>query len=83
MSDSINTYPGAHRNTGPSGGRTLSNKIYKRIGIFVFYDATGVVDDYVEVLLKSMRKEVQKLIVVVNGVIERSGYQRLKRIYSG
>lgn len=80
MSDSINTYPGAHRNTGPSGGRTLSNKIYKRIGIFVFYDATGVVDDYVEVLLKSMRKEVQKLIVVVNGVIERSGYQRLKRI---
>ena len=55
-----------------------SANTYKRMGIFVFYDAVGVVDDYAEVLLESMRKEVQKLIVIVNGTVESIGYQRLK-----
>lgn len=52
---------------------------YKRMGIFVFYDAMGVVDGYVEHLLESMQNEVQKLVVVVNGAIVGSSYQKLKK----
>lgn len=41
-----------------------------RIGIFVFYDASGRLDNYIEVLLKSFQKIFLKLIVLVNGKIE-------------
>lgn len=41
----------------------------KRLGIFVFYDAFGIMDSYVEVLLESVLLEVQKLVIIVNGNI--------------
>ena len=49
---------------------------YKRMGIFVFYDAIGVMDEYAENLLESIQREVQKLIVIVNGTIVNSAYHR-------
>ena len=52
---------------------------YKRMGIFVFYDAIGVMDEYAENLLESIQREVQKLIVIVNGTIVNSAYQKLKK----
>lgn len=54
--------------------------IYKRIGIFVLYDEKGIVDDYVEVLLKGMQTVLQELIIVVNGFITDVGFQRLRKI---
>lgn len=50
----------------------------RRIGIFVFYDALGCVDDYVGVLLASMQKILEELVVIANGRVEDEGYQKLK-----
>lgn len=52
---------------------------YKRLGVFVFYDEMGIVDDYVEVLLNSMLTVLWELIVVVNGSITDAGYQKLRK----
>lgn len=56
------------------------NRTYKRMGVFVFFDIKGIVDDYVEVLLKSITEVLQELIIVVNGFITEVGYQRLRKI---
>lgn len=50
-----------------------------RIGIFVFYDSSGHVDEYVEVLLNSMSVILKKLIIVINGKIEDLDYKRLNK----
>ena len=39
----------------------------KRLGIFFFFDAQGVVDSYVEALLAGMVKNLSELVIVVNG----------------
>lgn len=52
-----------------------------RIGIFVFYDADGIVDKYVENLLKSLISELQELVIVINGSIQ-SGDRNLLRKYA-
>lgn len=49
----------------------------KRLGIFAFYDAFGIVDSYVEKLLDSTIAEVKKLIIVVNGNIIEDSRQKL------
>ncbi len=51
----------------------------KRMGIFVFYDVSGTVDEYVEFLLNSMCGIIQKLIIMVNGTIKPIGYNILKK----
>lgn len=53
---------------------------HRRIGIFVLYDEKGIVDDYIEVLLKDMLTVLQELIIVVNGSITDVGYQKLRKI---
>ena len=50
----------------------------RRLGIFFFYDAQGIVDDYISVLLAGMRPCVDELIVVVNGHLSTDGHDRLK-----
>lgn len=50
-----------------------------RIGIFAFYDEKGHVDKYVDVLLSSIQKVIQKLVIVVNGQIEEESYINLKK----
>lgn len=50
----------------------------KRIGVFVLYDASGQVDDYVCFLLNSMLEVVQRLIVIINGAVKSSGYKKLE-----
>lgn len=52
----------------------------RRIGIFVLYDEMGIVDEYVEVLLKSLMNVPQELVVIVNGDITENGYHRLRKI---
>lgn len=49
----------------------------KRLGIFVFYDVSGVVDQYVEVLLDGLLAVLDKLVIVVNGNIIKKSKQKL------
>ena len=51
----------------------------KRLGVFVFYDASGIVDPYVEYLLESMKNIIQKLIIIINGEIKDEEYNKLKK----
>lgn len=44
-----------------------------RIGIFCFYDKDGIVDQYVEFLLQSLRYCLNNLVIVVNGKISDNG----------
>lgn len=41
----------------------------KRCGIFVFFNEHGIVESYVEILLKSLEEEIDKLIIIINGDI--------------
>ena len=50
-----------------------------RFGIFVFYDASGIVDRYVEVLLQGLLPYLKKLVIVVNGDITPESEKRLKK----
>ncbi|QPL05819.1 MULTISPECIES: rhamnan synthesis F family protein [Actinomyces] len=49
----------------------------RRLGVFFFFDADGVVDRYVEVLLEDLLHSLSELIVVVNGHLSAKGYARL------
>ena len=40
----------------------------KRMGIFIFYDEAGIVDEYIEVLLSSMQDILERLVVIVNAM---------------
>lgn len=51
----------------------------KRLGIFCFYDENGVVDDYIEYLLSDLVKNLEKLIIVINGRINNNGLIMLKK----
>lgn len=50
-----------------------------RIGIFLFRDEQGIVDDYVCYLLNDMCKNLDMLYIVVNGVLTEDGRVLLKR----
>ena len=49
----------------------------KRLGIFFFFDAQGVVDSYVEALLADMVKNLSELVIVVNGEVTAKSYAKL------
>ena len=40
-----------------------------RLGIFVFYDEEGIADDYIFYLLDSIKSIIDKIVIVVNGII--------------
>lgn len=52
----------------------------KRFFIFVFYDKNGVVDSYVPHLLSSIKNSNDKLVIVVNGDINKNGKSKLEKI---
>lgn len=49
----------------------------KRIAIFSFYDKDGIVDAYVEFLLKELKAVSTRLIIVINGNINQIGFNKL------
>lgn len=51
----------------------------KRLGVFVFYDAQGVVDDYVTFLLAQMKQVCCEIVAICNGNLTIAGSQRLKQ----
>lgn len=53
----------------------------KRIAIFCIYEETGAVDRSTYVLLGGLVKVIDKLVVVVNGELQPSDQERIKREY--
>lgn len=50
----------------------------KRVGIYVFFDEDGYVDDFVIFYLRSLLKNLDRLIVIVNGTITAEGRKRIE-----
>ena len=48
-----------------------------RIAIFSFYDSEGIVYDYVEYYLNELKKNVARLVIVINGQILENGKKKL------
>lgn len=44
-----------------------------RIGIFCFYDKEGIVDEYVEFLLKELCRCLSSLVIIINGNVSVKG----------
>ena len=53
-----------------------------RLGIFFFYDAQGVVDDYVLKLLDGFMPHFSDLTIVCNGKLNDAGREKLLRYTS-
>lgn len=51
----------------------------RRLGIFFFFDAQGVVDSYVEAMLEDMSRNVEEIVTVVNGDVSAKSYAKLDR----
>lgn len=51
-----------------------------RLGIFSVYDAEGIIDDYIIVLLKAVKKHLDKLLVVCNGILSPTGRNKLNEV---
>ena len=51
----------------------------KRLGVFVFYDPQGVVDDYVLYLLGAVRSVCTEMVTVCNGKLTDEGRERLSQ----
>ena len=51
----------------------------RRLGVFVFFDPQGIVDDYVLYLLEQMRGICSEIITVCNGALTDEGKSRLLR----
>lgn len=51
----------------------------KRLGIFFFYDADGIVDDYVTVLLDGLLPHFTELTIVCNGKLREPGRAKLSK----
>lgn len=50
----------------------------RRLGIYFFFDADGVVDDYVVYYLEKLREVCSEICVVVNGILTEDGESRLR-----
>ena len=55
-----------------------SDRPGRRIGIFLFHDADGIVDDYIVYLLREMMQNLSRLIVMVNGSVDEAGRRKLE-----
>ena len=52
----------------------------KRIGIYFFYDQDGIVDEYNLVLLRDLKENLEKLLVVCNGALTPEGKARFASV---
>ena len=50
----------------------------RRLGVFVTYDPDGLVDDYIVFLLRDMKRNLARLIIVANGPLTEAGRIRLR-----
>ncbi|MBH5319147.1 rhamnan synthesis F family protein [Paenibacillus sp. GSMTC-2017] len=61
---------------------TTKNKSMKRLGIFLFYDKDGIVDDYIPYMLEDLNKNIDKLVIVCNGKLSVEGRQKFEKLSS-
>ena len=57
-----------------------NEKRMKRIGIYFFYDQAGIVDEYNLVLLRDLKQNLEKLLVVCNGELTPEGKARFSSV---
>lgn len=50
----------------------------KRLLVYFFWDADGIVDDYVVHSLKALGEHCSEIVVVVNGEVNTDGYRKLR-----
>lgn len=48
----------------------------RRAALFFFYDGQGIVDDYVTYMLRDLRPNLDKLYIVVNGLLTPEGREK-------
>lgn len=68
------------RKSGGSERLIITDKSPRRLAVYVFHDAEGIVDQYVEVFLRGLREEVSLLRVVVNGSVDEAGRHLLEAV---
>ncbi len=49
----------------------------KRLGVIAIYDKVGKIDTYIDYLISSMSKISHKLVVIINGSIQKEDYARI------
>ena len=52
----------------------------KRIGIFAYFDKDGIIDEYIPVLLKSVKEHCDYVLVVVNGYLLPEQAEKINKI---
>lgn len=52
----------------------------KRLGIILCYDKDGIIDDYIPYLLNDLKENLDRLVVVCNGILSPAGRKRLLKI---
>ena len=57
----------------------LIKKEAKRLGVFIFYDKEGIVDDYVLTLLKSLKEAVADIIIVSNCSLQEEEKKKFEK----
>ena len=50
-----------------------------RLGLFLFYDSDGIVDDYVKYLLDDMNQHLSDLCIIVNGELTSEGMKTFEK----
>lgn len=58
----------------------LTKEHIKRVAIYVFHDADGIVDDYAPVFLEELKKYTDYLLVVVNGEVNEEGFLKFSKV---
>lgn len=58
----------------------LNKEHVKRVAIYVFHDAEGIVDDYAPVFLNELKKYTDHLLVVINGFVNDQGYAKFEQV---
>lgn len=51
----------------------------KRLGVFIFYDKDGFVDDYVQFLLNSLKEATNDIIIISNTNLAKKELKKLKK----
>lgn len=60
----------------------LNKKDPNRLGVFIFFDRDGIVDDYVLYLLKSLKEATKDLIIVSNSYLSPAEKRKLESFSS-
>lgn len=58
----------------------LDGKNVRRVAIYVFHDADGIVDDYAPFFLRELKKYTEHLLIVINGEVNETGFAKFSSV---